>query len=232
MWVILEFLNWTMNTKSYCKRIIGIAMTAIKGVGCRYFEKARMQRIQPNYRWMHCRKRKYKKKFLLSCVHGSIFISSGQNLHHHSKLNNELTFSNVNSKSHEEFERLWRIQSHRGICHFWSLRVLGQHIKTTGRRGRTVGLSKNVAVNIILLYVESEIIKRTQFILKENWNIPCRVCSLTERTFMGIKFNSHIGFLTTISISSFIWRLCKSNWKTRILVVASLKGFIYRTRAL
>nr|KAF6462992.1 ribosomal protein S18 [Molossus molossus] len=39
-------------------------------------------------------------------------------------------------------ERLKKIRAHRGLRHFWGLRVRGQHTKTTGRRGRTVGVSK------------------------------------------------------------------------------------------
>merc|ERR1711988_545544 len=33
-----------------------------------------------------------------------------------------------------------KIRAHRGLRHFWGLRVRGQHTKTTGRRGRTVGV--------------------------------------------------------------------------------------------
>ena len=33
-------------------------------------------------------------------------------------------------------------RNHRGLRHYWGLRVKGQHSKTTGRRGRTVGVSK------------------------------------------------------------------------------------------
>nr|ACY30447.1 RPS18.A-like protein [Liriodendron tulipifera] len=33
-------------------------------------------------------------------------------------------------------------QDHRGLRHYWGLRVRGQHTKTTGRRGKTVGVSK------------------------------------------------------------------------------------------
>ncbi|RRT79217.1 hypothetical protein B296_00018691 [Ensete ventricosum] len=33
-------------------------------------------------------------------------------------------------------------RNHRGLRHFWGLRVRGQHTKTTGRRGKTVGVSK------------------------------------------------------------------------------------------
>ncbi len=36
----------------------------------------------------------------------------------------------------------WGCRNHRGLRHYWGLRVRGQHTKTTGRRGRTVGVSK------------------------------------------------------------------------------------------
>ena len=48
----------------------------------------------------------------------------------------------LDSKTREDLERLKRIRSHRGLRHYWGLRVRGQHTKTTGRRGRTVGVSK------------------------------------------------------------------------------------------
>ncbi|KAB0345335.1 hypothetical protein FD754_022261 [Muntiacus muntjak] len=35
-----------------------------------------------------------------------------------------------------------KIRAHRGLRHFWGLCVRGQHTKTTGHRGRTVGVSK------------------------------------------------------------------------------------------
>lgn len=47
----------------------------------------------------------------------------------------------LDTKLREDFERLQRIRSHRGLRHYWGLRVRGQHTKTTGRRGRTVGVS-------------------------------------------------------------------------------------------
>jgi len=48
----------------------------------------------------------------------------------------------MDSKLREDLERLKKIRAHRGLRHFWGLRVRGQHSKTTGRRGRTVGVSK------------------------------------------------------------------------------------------
>merc|ERR1711928_56316 len=47
----------------------------------------------------------------------------------------------LDNKLREDLERL-KIRAHRGLRHYWGLRVRGQHTKTTGRRGRTVGVSK------------------------------------------------------------------------------------------
>jgi len=52
-------------------------------------------------------------------------------------------FSNaLDAKLREDLERLKKIRAHRGLRHYWGLRVRGQHTKTTGRKGRTVGVSK------------------------------------------------------------------------------------------
>ncbi|KAL6059569.1 ribosomal 40S subunit protein S18B [Balamuthia mandrillaris] len=52
-------------------------------------------------------------------------------------------FSNgLDQKLREDLERLKRMRSHRGLRHYWGLRVRGQHTKTTGRKGRTVGVAK------------------------------------------------------------------------------------------
>lgn len=54
----------------------------------------------------------------------------------------QVVSNSLDSKTREDLERLKRIRSHRGLRHYWGLRVRGQHTKTTGRRGRTVGVSK------------------------------------------------------------------------------------------
>merc|ERR1712228_515510 len=48
----------------------------------------------------------------------------------------------LDNKLREDLERLRKIRAHRGLRHYWGVRVRGQHTKTTGRRGRTVGVSK------------------------------------------------------------------------------------------
>ncbi|XP_067940689.1 small ribosomal subunit protein uS13 isoform X2 [Watersipora subatra] len=48
----------------------------------------------------------------------------------------------LDNKMREDMERMKKIRLHRGLRHYWGLRTRGQHTKTTGRRGRTVGVSK------------------------------------------------------------------------------------------
>ncbi|KAG6868909.1 hypothetical protein C0993_007683 [Termitomyces sp. T159_Od127] len=53
--------------------------------------------------------------------------------------NSQILSNGVDSKLREDLERLKKIRAHRGLRHYWGLRVRGQHTKTTGRRGKTVG---------------------------------------------------------------------------------------------
>ena len=54
----------------------------------------------------------------------------------------QLTSSQIDGKLRDDLERLKKIRNHRGLRHYWNLRVKGQHTKTTGRRGRTVGVAR------------------------------------------------------------------------------------------
>ena len=54
----------------------------------------------------------------------------------------QITSSQIDGKLRDDLERLKKIRNHRGLRHYWSLRVKGQHTKTTGRRGRTVGVAR------------------------------------------------------------------------------------------
>ncbi|KAI9220007.1 ribosomal protein S13 [Blastocladiella britannica] len=48
----------------------------------------------------------------------------------------------VDNTLREDLERLKKMRVHRGLRHWWGIRVRGQHTKTTGRRGKTVGVAK------------------------------------------------------------------------------------------
>jgi len=56
--------------------------------------------------------------------------------------NTQLLSNAVDSKLRDDLERLKKIRAHRGLRHYWGVRVRGQHTKTTGRRGKTVGVAK------------------------------------------------------------------------------------------
>ena len=45
----------------------------------------------------------------------------------------------VDLKLREDIEILKKMRAHRGLRHYWGIKVRGQHTKTTGRRGRIVG---------------------------------------------------------------------------------------------
>jgi len=54
----------------------------------------------------------------------------------------QISSNQIDAKLRDDLERLKKIRNHRGLRHYWGLRVRGQHTKTTGRRGKTVGVSK------------------------------------------------------------------------------------------
>jgi small subunit ribosomal protein S18e len=53
----------------------------------------------------------------------------------------QIISSQLDTKLREDLERLKKIRNHRGLRHYWGMRVRGQHTKTTGRRGKTVGVA-------------------------------------------------------------------------------------------
>ncbi|KAI5400094.1 ribosomal 40S subunit protein S18A [Lathyrus oleraceus] len=135
-----------LNTNVDGKQKIMFAMTSIKGIGRRFAnicckkadidmnkragelsaaELDNLMTVVANPRqfkvpdWFLNRKKDYKDgKF-------SQVVSNG-----------------LDMKLRDDLERLKKIRNHRGLRHYWGLRVRGQHTKTTGRRGKTVGVSK------------------------------------------------------------------------------------------
>jgi len=46
------------------------------------------------------------------------------------------------TKLREDLERMKKIRLHKGLRHYFGLRVRGQHTCSTGRRGKTIGVAK------------------------------------------------------------------------------------------
>merc|ERR1712189_149633 len=54
----------------------------------------------------------------------------------------QILANGLENKLREDLERLKQIKAHRGLRHYWGLRVRGQHTTSTGHKGKTVGVSK------------------------------------------------------------------------------------------
>lgn len=52
----------------------------------------------------------------------------------------------LDNKMREDLERLKKIRAHRGLRHYWGLRVRGQHTKTTGELRSTLWLKDNLLI--------------------------------------------------------------------------------------
>src|ERR1700735_2292733 len=60
--------------------------------------------------------------------------------------NSQILSNGVDSKLRDDLERLKKIRAHRGLRHYWGLRVRGQHTKTTGE---LLSLAFNVCIILI-----------------------------------------------------------------------------------
>ena len=54
----------------------------------------------------------------------------------------QLIANQVDTKLREDIERLKKVKNHRGLRHWWGLKVRGQKTCSTGRRGRTLGVQR------------------------------------------------------------------------------------------
>merc|ERR1711872_82159 len=135
-----------LNTNIDGQRKIMYAITAIKGVGRRYANVVcKKADIDLNKRAGELTEDEVEKlvtvmsnprqyKIPVWFLNRQRDVEDGKNQH--------MMSGPLDTKLRDDLERLKRIRSHRGIRHFWGLRVRGQHTKTTGRRGRTVGVTR------------------------------------------------------------------------------------------
>ncbi|KAL2892429.1 40S ribosomal protein S18 [Bienertia sinuspersici] len=79
----------------------------------------------------------------------------------------QVVSNQLDMKLRDDLERLKKIRNHRGLRHYWGLRVRGQHTKTTGRRGKT-----NIAFVLDVLVVR--------------WNGYRHCCSSEENTWIDL----------------------------------------------
>ncbi|MEM2133357.1 MAG: 30S ribosomal protein S13 [Candidatus Jordarchaeaceae archaeon] len=125
---------------------LAYALTGIKGVGIRLAESIiRVVGLDPNIRMGFVSDQDVRKieEVLANPVKYGIpkwmvnrqkDVSSGEYLH--------LTGSDLTLAIKTDIDDMRKMKSYRGIRHALGLKVRGQHTKTTGRKGQTVGVRR------------------------------------------------------------------------------------------
>ncbi|KAI8055265.1 ribosomal protein S13 [Syncephalis plumigaleata] len=135
-----------LNTNVEGKQRIMFALTAIKGVGRRYANLCcKKADIDMNKRAGELTNEELER--LVNIIQNPLqykipkwFLNRQKDIKDGQYA--QILSNGLDNKMREDLERLKKIRNHRGLRHFWGLRVRGQHTKTTGRRGKTVGVSK------------------------------------------------------------------------------------------
>mmetsp|Transcript_19315 Transcript_19315/g.21890 ORF Transcript_19315/g.21890 Transcript_19315/m.21890 type:complete len:155 (-) Transcript_19315:193-657(-) len=134
------------NTNVNGRQKIPFALTAIKGVGRRFSILAcKRAQVDPSKRAGELSTAEIDK--LVDIIQKPLeyniplwFLNRQRD--YKTGTNTQVYANILESKLRDDLERLKKIRCHRGIRHFWGVRVRGQHTKTTGRRGKTVGVVK------------------------------------------------------------------------------------------
>ncbi|OIR57411.1 MAG: 40S ribosomal protein S18 [Amphiamblys sp. WSBS2006] len=139
---IIRFLNTNLNGK----RKVPYALTGVKGVGIRIaLLVCTAAGVDINKRCGELSDEDMARveKVLLNPLEHNVpvwllnrqkDIATGQDIH--------VVSNGLDSKLREDLERMKKLKGNRGLRHVWGLKVRGQHTKSTGRRGKTVGVSK------------------------------------------------------------------------------------------
>merc|ERR1712133_118073 len=135
-----------MNTNIDGRKKVMYAMTAIRGVGRRYSNIVlKKADVDLNKRAGELTEEEVEKVVTIMSNPRQYKIPDwflNRQKDHKDGKYSQLLANQLDTKLREDLERLKKIRAHRGLRHYWGLRVRGQHTKTTGRRGRTVGVSK------------------------------------------------------------------------------------------
>merc|ERR1711953_59864 len=135
-----------MNTNIDGKRSIMFAITAIKGIGRRYANIVlKKADIDLSKRAGELSEEEVEKIITIMSNPRQYkipdwFLNRQKDIK--DGKTGQMMSNLLDNKLREDLERLKKIRAQRGLRHYWGVRVRGQHTKTTGRRGRTVGVSK------------------------------------------------------------------------------------------
>ncbi|KAH9247341.1 40S ribosomal protein S18 [Batrachochytrium salamandrivorans] len=132
-----------LNTNVDGRQKVMFALTAVKGVGRRFSNLiCKKAEIDINKRAGELKPDEIER--LVAIIQNPLQFKIPQWFLNRQKDVRTGKFSQITSniletKLREDIERLKKMRSHRGLRHWWGVRVRGQHTKTTGRRGRASG---------------------------------------------------------------------------------------------
>ncbi|GIL85768.1 hypothetical protein Vretimale_13210 [Volvox reticuliferus] len=139
---ILRLLNTNVDGKNK----IMYAMTAIKGIGRRFSNLVcKKAEVDLRKRAGECSADELERMMGIVANPRAYKIPDwflNRQKDHKTGRYSQLTSSGLDTAYRDDLERLKKIRNHRGLRHYWGLRVRGQHTKTTGRAGKTVGVAK------------------------------------------------------------------------------------------
>ncbi|ETE69180.1 40S ribosomal protein S18, partial [Ophiophagus hannah] len=133
-----------LNTNIDGRRKIAFAITAIKGVGRRYADVLLRKADIDLTKWARELTEDEQYKIPDWFLNRQKDVKDGKYSH--------VLANGLDNKLREDLEHLKKIRAHWGLRHFWGLCVHGQHTKTTGRHGRTVGISKKKFKVLVLTF--------------------------------------------------------------------------------
>lgn len=109
--------------------------------------------------------------------------------------------NNLDTKLRDDIERLKKIRAHRGLRHYWGLRVRGQHSKTTGKKSSAYFHSspKTLSNMLSLQVARDELSVSARRREEANFNAVSRpLCKAVNKT----SKSNHVVFVVFLSYRS------------------------------
>merc|ERR1712100_388089 len=141
-----QLVRRILNTNVDGRRKVMFALTGIKGIGRRFSDQiCKRAEIDGNKRAGILTNEEIEK--IVEIIQNPLqygipkwFLNRQEDINDNSY--SQLFANNLDMALREDLTRLRKIRAHRGIRHYFGLTVRGQHTKTTGRRGKTVGVAR------------------------------------------------------------------------------------------
>ena len=141
-----KFILRILNTNIEGKRKVPFALRKIRGVGRRFAKMVTVKaNIDPKRRAGELTEDEIKK--IIDIISKPLEYDLPKWVVNRKKDPKEGTYTQQvangwDTKIREDLEKMKKIKLHKGLRHYFGLKVRGQHTNSTGRRGKTVGVSR------------------------------------------------------------------------------------------